>query len=428
MVLDQILIGLLTNAMSEVTFRTIDKIKDKNKKDLKPSLDKAYNHAISETEQKYPKSTGLMSRVLKSAKVKRRILSLKGGKLEILQDLKELANEKKKKRDNPTNSDDILEYFYKKLIASFKDSPELQEYLRNAYVDEIARLSKDTNTKVQSLPFIFRDVQDIKKGIAKLIAENSKLQKLKNSNFAYRLSAFQIKIFGVTYSDIKNIIDVSYKLEEVKDENNEMIIEFTDESEDINVIRLMYEGSLYKVIYPPEKSYVIWMKQMENYIEMTCFIGNKHKKEEILSILKTHIDSPIIKEVTFDEKITAFLKDNLRNVTQLKYNPQIKKEIKLKNGTHTIKGKIGIFVGDPGFLEDDKVKTIMGGLQTGGNNKHSDVFYFKTESLPNIYSSPMDFDFHRDGRIVGFFGRKNLSLETARKTLYSFILKNGKEF
>ena len=64
---------------------------------------------------------------------------------------------------------------------------------------------------------------------------------------------------------------------------------------------------------------------------------------------------------------------------------------------------------------------IIEALHTGGNNQHADIFYFKTESISNIYSDPMDFDFHRDGRIVGFFSRKKLSLEKARKTLYNFI-------
>ena len=71
---------------------------------------------------------------------------------------------------------------------------------------------------------------------------------------------------------------------------------------------------------------------------------------------------------------------------------------------------------------------IIEALHTGGNNQHADIFYFKTESISNIYSDPMDFDFHRDGRIVGFFSRKKLSLEKARKTLYNFIERYGTEF
>lgn len=428
MVLDQILVGLLTNAMSEVAFRTIDKISDDNKKKLKPLLEKAYAQSISATEKKYPKSSKLITRVIKNVKVKRRLISLKGGKLNILNDLKDFARSNTKRGEENLNTDNVLEYFYKNFIAQLKGSPDLQKYLQNAYLDEIARLSKDTNAKVQSLPFIFRNVLDIKEGISKLIAENSKLHRIGTCNFAYRLGAFQLRVYGSSMKDVENVIEVSYKLEKVRKSGDKTILEFTDESEDINVIRLMYQGSLYKVIYPPEKNYILWVKPKAQYLELTGFVGNKHKKEEIIAILRTHMNSPNIREVTFDEKITSFLKSNLRNVSQLKYNPRIKKKIKVKSGIHTIKGKVGIFVGDPGFLEDVKVKTVIDGLQSGAKNKHADIFYFKVDSLSGIYKTPMDFDFHRDGRIIGFFSRKKLNLDNAKKSIYDFIIKNGKEF
>jgi len=425
--LDPISTGLLTNALSELLFQGLDKIKDEKKRQLKPKLEKAYQNAIKRTENKFPGSKPLVDRIFRDIKVKNRLFTLRGGKEDIQKFIFNFAKNKKGKRDNQLNHGEIIKYFYTEFKSEFINSPELQEYLKKAYFDEIAFLSKDTNQKVQILPLVYKEIKSLKDDIAKLIVDNSTIKKLSRSNFSYRIGAFKLHLYGYSIKEIIEIFNTFYNIEKTSNKNNITAIEFSDEAEDSNFIKLIYRESLYKVIYPPETKYLAWLKQELNYVELTCFAGNHYKKLEVDSLLKNYIEGTKIKEVTFDKSITKFLKKRLGNISSLKYNPRIKRVIKRKNVQHTIKGKIGIFIGDPGFLRDKQVKFVIDNLVEPKDNERADVFYFKGESIPKIFISPIDIDVNRDGRIIGFFPKKNLDAEKARKSIYNYITLYGAE-
>lgn len=428
MVLDVISVGLLTNVLSEIGFRTLDKIKDIKKRELKPKLEKAYFNAIQETEKKFPNSKSFIERVFKNIKVKERLFSLKGGKEDIKKYIFEFANSKKGVRETELKSKEVINHFYESFKSEFIKSPELQELLHKAYLNEIIFLSKSTNEKIEILPLIYKEIKDIRKDMAKLIAEKSIIKKIRGSNFNLGVGAFQLHLYSYSVKDIIEIFNSFYKIEKKIEKEEKTILELSDELEDSNFIRIIFRESLYKVIYPPERAYIFWLKQKLNYVELTCFVGNHYKKEEIISQLKNYVENSRIKEITLDKEITNLLKIYLRNISSLKYNPRIRRIIKRKNIQHIIKGKIGIFIGDPGFLKDRHVKFVIDNLIQPQDNEHADVFTFSGKEVPKIFTKPIDIDFHRDGRIVGFFPRLNLNVEQSRKSIYDFIMKYGKEF
>ena len=428
MALDPISAGLLTSALNELVFRTIDRIKNVNKKELKPKLEVAYLRAINETERKFPNSKAFIERVIKNIRIKNKVFSLRGGKKDIQKEILDFATKKRGKREENLDPRKVIECFYNAFKTEFTNDSVLQEYLKKAYLDEIVSLSKDTNIKIQILPDVFKEVKTLREDVAKLIVEHSIIKKIGKNNFSFRTGAFKIHLYGYSIKDLIGIFEGFYKVEKIFKKGDFTSLEFSDVGEDSNFIKLLYRESFYKVIYPPEKSHIAWLKQELNYVELTCFVGNHYKKAEIESVLKNYVESSKIKEITFDKRITPFLNSHLGYVSHFKYNPRIKRTIKKKNFQHIIKGKIGIFIGDPGFLRDKQIKFIINNLIEPNFNERADVFYFKGEEVPKIFNKPIDVDINRDGRIIGFFPKENLDLEKARMSLYNFISKYGDEF
>lgn len=438
--MDVITIGLITNAMSDLCFKEMSLIKDEGKKLLQPTFEKAYQEVISKVEIKHPSSKALINRIFRNIKVKRKILSLKGGRTDVLSYVKQFSKRIIKKEDLARDTDVIIEYFYSTFITVLKSNPELMKRLILCYYDEIALMCQDISKRVKkiedntnSIPEMLECVQGIKtvsEDISKKIAENARFVKVKSSNFPYRIGAFQLRLYGPNVAEVKNFIDVTYKIVKEKNDSNSKIIEFTYGSNQINnTLKLMYSGEMFKVIYPPEDTTTIWLFQKKEYVEVTCFAANYHKREELISGLKSSLEECLIKELTFDVNILDLLKKYQINISHLKYNPKIQHKVKVKGITHTFKGKIGIFSGDPGFLQNNTIASIIGGLKSGENGKHSDVYFFKALSVPNIFNFLINFDFHRDGRIIGYLPKKDeKSSDGLRTALYKFIVVNAKEF
>lgn len=409
-----------------------DLLRGNTPKNIINKISTIYDESVKELSTEYDKDLSVpIKQIFKDSYVKYQIKEFKGGREKIIEHITQRAKDLVSTKHKTLSLDRIVPRFYSIFMGKLRRDDTLYKRLQEIYTSVILDHTLAIKERLEELN---KNFYDLKQEIIKNVGEKSYLKVVKSSGFPKLYGGFQMRIIGQSLSELFQNLD-NYAFEgkdgfmAIKKINGNEFTTIYIPKKSNNSIRINYKGNPYQIVYPPINSVDVWIKQKENFIEVTCFSGSFGLDKELYALFRNCAHSKVLfKRITFDRNMKKLLQKHLGQITTIEYDPLIWGKIEIEGVVQDRVADRATISGEKGIMKHDKIQKLIKSLKKIRPGQVADIYFFKAEESAKFdgkYNTT--FDVNHDGRLIAYFNKKKYSDEDMRKSIYNFIIAHGLE-